>query len=209
MGDGLSRRGLIAATAAVAASPAWAASAKVAITPDDMVMGSAAAPLTLVEYASASCPHCAHFHTEVFPALREKYIRTGKVRFVFREILTPPAQIAAAGFVLARCAGKARYFDVLGAFFAGQAKAYETKTFAPLIAASAKAGGLSQAQAEACIRDEKALAAVDARVQRNAAIDNIDSTPTFVLNGRKLSTTGATFAELDAEIAPLLRPARR
>ena len=76
--------------------------------------------MQVVEYASASCPHCARFDSEVFPAFRAKYVDTGKVRYTLKEYLTEPRGVAAAGFLLARCAGKDRYFPVLDAVFKGQ-----------------------------------------------------------------------------------------
>src|SRR5665213_2186956 len=83
-------------------------------------MGDPRAKVTVVEYASASCPHCARFNNDVFPAFKAKYIDTGKVRYVLREFLTEPVQVAAAGFLLARCAGKGKYFGALDDFFHGQ-----------------------------------------------------------------------------------------
>src|SRR5437588_12274451 len=87
---------------------------------DDMSLGDPKAKVQVVEYASASCPHCARFANAIFPTFKAKYIDTGKVRFTLNEYLTDPQALAAAGFLLARCAGKARYFDVLDAFFNSQ-----------------------------------------------------------------------------------------
>ncbi|MEY4256174.1 MAG: hypothetical protein RLZZ141_1401 [Pseudomonadota bacterium] len=81
-----------------------------AVTDEEMSMGKADAKVTVIEYASASCSHCATFNAEVFPAFKTKYVDTGRVKYVFREFITPPAELAAAGFLTARCGGKDKYF---------------------------------------------------------------------------------------------------
>src|SRR5258708_39808514 len=81
-----------------------------AASPDDMSMGNPKAKIEVIEYASLSCPHCAHFNEAVFPTLKAKYIDTGKVRYTLKEMLTEPATVAAAGFMVARCAGPDKYF---------------------------------------------------------------------------------------------------
>ncbi|MGE5502482.1 MAG: thioredoxin domain-containing protein [Ignavibacteriales bacterium] len=97
-----------------------------AATDDDMSMGSPTAKVTVIEYASASCPHCARWNNDVFPQFKAKYVDTGKVRYVYREFLTPPIEVASAGFLLARCAGKDKYFPVLDAIYRNQAQMYES-----------------------------------------------------------------------------------
>src|SRR5665213_1004091 len=89
-------------------------------TDPDMALGSLRAPVTVIEYASVGCPHCAVWARTVFPAFKKKYINTGKVRFVFREMLTGDPALAAAGFLVARCAAPAKYFQVVDAIFADQ-----------------------------------------------------------------------------------------
>ena len=202
------RRALLILTAALAlASPALAAIPP--SEPDDMTMGSAKAPVTVIEYASASCPHCARFNNNVFPAFKKKYVDTGKVHYVFREFLTEPVQVAGAGFLLARCAPKGKYFQVLDDFFQGQAKMYETGDVKSLLLSSGKNAGLTEAQVMACFQDEAAAKALNDRVTRHNA-DGVDSTPTFVINGTKLADLDheATLADLDTAIAPLLKGRR-
>ena len=179
--------------------------------PDDMTLGDAKARVTVIEYASASCPHCARFNNDVFPEFRKKYVATGQVRYVFREYLTQPVEVAAAGFLLARCAGKARYFEVLDDFFHGQAHAYETGDIKSLIISAGTHAGLTEPQIEACFSDKAAADALNARVERYVREDKIDSTPTFVVNGKKLPPLDheVTLADLDAAIQPLLKPRRR
>jgi protein-disulfide isomerase len=194
------RRLLVALTIGSAiAVPIWGAAAPAAPA-DDMSLGNPKAKVTVIEYASASCPHCAHFNNEIFPAFRAKYIDTGKVHFVFREFLTAPAEVAAASFLLARCAGKDKYFSVLDAIFRGQQQMYATGDVSGALLRAAKDAGMDASQAQACVDNPTANQALEARVQRYAKDDGISMTPTFVVNGKKLE--GApTLADLDTAIA--------
>jgi protein-disulfide isomerase len=170
--------------------------------PDDMTLGNPNAKVTVVEYASASCPHCAHFNNEVFPAFKAKYIDTGKIHYVFREFLTPPAEVAAASFLVARCAGRDKYFSVLDTIFRGQAQMYQSGDVKGALLRAAQGAGMTEAQFDACLTNEAAGDALSARVERYAKQDGIDSTPTFVINGKKMDpNTPATLANLDAAIA--------
>ncbi len=201
------RRRLTLAAAAVLLCAAAPAPSGPAGLPDDMTMGSKKAEVTVIEYASASCPHCARFNNEIFPEFKKKYIDTGKVRYVFREFLTQPVEIAAAGFLLARCAGQKNYFTVIDRFFRGQAKMYQTGDSQSLILAAGAAGGLSKAQIQTCLSDEAATDALNARVVRYMSKDGVDSTPTFVINGKKLADLDheVELSDLDAVIQPLLK----
>ena len=169
--------------------------------PDDMSLGNPKAKVKLVEYASLSCTHCAVFNNEVFPAFKKKYIDTGKVHYTLREILTPPAQVAAAGYLTARCAGKDKYFTVVDAVFRGHDEMVKTGDARAVLVGAAKAGGMSEAQFEACLSDEAALQALNARVARNAKQGEIAGTPTFVFNGVKVKEGEMTADELDAAVA--------
>ena len=201
----LARRPLIAAALIVALALGGCAkhavdSAAVAQA-DDMSLGDPRAKVSVVEYASASCPHCARFAVDVFPAFKAKYVDTGKVRFTLKEYLTEPQALAAAGFLLARCAGKDRYFEVLDAFFKGQDEMVQTGDARGVLARIAKSpGGLSEAQLDACMRDTAAEKALAARADRHMRVDKIGSTPTFVINGRRVEGE-MTMPELDAAIA--------
>jgi protein-disulfide isomerase len=166
------------------------ARAQTTVTPDDMVLGSANAPVTLIEYASAACPHCAHFHETVFGRLKANYIDTGKVYFVFREMLTSPAVVALAGFQVARCNGANadQYFARVGEIFADQQQMFATGTMQGVLQTLDSVGahyGLSPDQVMQCITDQ----AGQARIQRfyaGATQFNVTGTPTFILNGQKL-----------------------
>ena len=171
-----------------------------AVTADDMSLGNANAPVTVVAYASVSCTHCATWNKEVFPAFKAKYIDTGKVRYVFREFITAPPQLAAAGFLLARCAGKDKYFGVLDQVFHAQDEIFRTGDIrSPLVAIAAQAG-MNEQQLNACVGDEKELNALNARVEKWTTTAKITGTPAFDVNGKLLDGEQSLEA-LDAAIA--------
>jgi protein-disulfide isomerase len=196
---------LLATPLALAAGPALAAPGVAA--PGDMSLGNPRAPVKVVEYASLSCPHCAHFNEAVFPTLKAKYIDTGKVYYTLKEYLTEPAQVAAAGFLMARCAGPAKYFTVVDQVFRSQAR--WKGDLAPIFAEIAKANGLTQEQFEACLSDEKASAALNARAQAAYEVDKVNSTPTIFVNGKDAGDAGATLPGLEAAIVAALKTRRR
>lgn len=166
-------------------------------------LGSAKAPVTIIEYASLSCPHCAAFAENVFPMLRSKYIDTGKVRFVFREF---PLDIkAAAASMLARCIGKEdaeKYFGALHQLFQQQDRLMaETKGTLILVGRQA---GMNEQEVEACAKDQGLLDKIS--VDQRFAFDvlKVDATPTFFVNGERLK--GAmSFEELDQRLKSLLK----
>ena len=123
-----SRRLAIAASLSVMAVLGLSACSKGggAVTADDMSLGNANAPVTVIEYASVSCTHCAAWNKEVFPAFKAKYIDTGKVNYVSREALTGEPRLANAGAMLARCAGKDKYFQVTEALYNAQTTIFQT-----------------------------------------------------------------------------------
>ena len=167
----------------------------------DMTLGDPKAPVKITEYASASCTHCATFNNEVFPALKAKYIDTGKVHYTFKEFLTPPVEVAAAAFLTARCAGKDKYFSVLDAVFKAQNEMFTTGDMRGVLLRVAQSAGMTEPQFNACITDETALKALNDRVEKASRDEKISSTPTFLINGEKLKEGEATLAEFDAAIA--------
>jgi protein-disulfide isomerase len=193
------RRGALGGALALAATGAWAASFRP--EPDDMALGNPKARVTVVEYASVGCPHCAKWNNEVFAAFRAKYVDTGKVRFVVRECLTGDPELAAAGFLVARCAGPDKYFQVIEAVYAQQASMYEPGADTrALLRDIGKTVGLDDAKIDACLADQAALDALNARNQRHADDDKVNSTPTFDIAGKRIEGY-ATLAQLDAAIA--------
>ena len=189
-----------------ACSQAGAAGAGKAGGDGENSMGNAKAKVTMIEYASVTCPHCARFNEEVFPAFKAKYIDTGKVRYIFREFLTPPQQVAAAGFLMARCAGKDKYFSVVDAIFHSQQEMFtQGGDIRGVLFRIGRSAGLTDDKINSCIQDEKALKDLNDRFEKAINVDKIDGTPTFVINGKKLESGEKTLAQLDAEIQPLLK----
>lgn len=170
----------------------------------DMTMGPATAKVKVVEYASLSCPHCARFNNEVFPQFKKKYIDTGLVHYTFREFLTEPVPLAAAGALLARCSGKDKYFGVLDAVFRGQDEIYRTGDVRGVLLRIAQSSGMTEAQFETCVGDEAAQKALAKRVEGYADKDKIAATPTFIINGKKLEGE-VTMAQFDETIQPMLK----
>lgn len=167
----------------------------------DMTLGSPAAKIQMIEYASASCSHCAHFNNDVWPAFKAKYVDTGKVHYTFKEFLTPPVEMAAAGFLTARCAGKDKYFSVLDAIFHSQQEMFQTGDMRGVLLRVAQSAGMTEAQFNSCITDETALKALNDRVDRATKEDKITGTPTFVVNGKQVATGEVTLQQLDTAIA--------
>lgn len=195
-----SRRAVVAALPAVAlvscAKPAPPA------VGTDVSLGDPKAPVKVVEYASVACPVCGRWYREVFAAFKTKYIDTGKVYYTFREMLvgdTTEQSMAAAGFLLARCAGRDKYFNIVDAIFQNQNDIYNDPQGGLLKVA--KANGLDEKAFTTCVNDANALQALNARVQGYLTVDHVDATPTFVVNGVSMEPGYHTLAEIDAVIA--------
>lgn len=190
---------LAAAAVSLAAAPALAGVPAETVK-GDMSLGNPKAKVHVTEYASASCPHCAHFNETVFPDFKKKYVDTGKVYYTLKEFLTPPAEVSAAGFLLARCGGKAKYFPILDEVFRSQAEWKPGVDLGQIFIRIGAANGLSEAQVQGCLTDQPALDALNARVMASAEKDKINSTPTFDVNGKRIE--GAVpLSDLDAAIA--------
>lgn len=181
------------ATAAVslaAAGPAFAESVdlEALLKPGplgDKVLGDENAPVTIVEYASMTCGHCANFHKSTYPALKEQYIDTGKARFIFREFPLDP--VAAAAFMLARCAPADKYFEIVDTMFETQRSwAFTDNPYQSLLDFS-KQIGFTQESFEECLTNQGLLDAVNAVKDRGANEFGVNSTPTFFINGEKHS----------------------
>jgi len=169
----------------------------------DVALGSDKAPVTIIEYASMTCPHCAHFSETTFPELKKRYIDTGKVRFIFREFPFDP--VAAAGFMLARCAGKDHYMAVIETLFAKQGEwAVDQAHARGPLQNIAKQLGFTDETFKACLTNQKVLDDIEA--VRNRAVQKlgVNSTPTFFINGKKL-TGDVPIETLAKEIDPYLK----
>jgi protein-disulfide isomerase len=167
----------------------------------DQIQGQADAPVTIVEYASMTCPHCSHFHETTYPEMKKKYIDTGKVRFIFREFPLDP--LAAAAAMLARCAGKDKFFPLVDAFFAQQKDWVVQKPLQPMFAI-AKQAGFTQQSFDECLANQQLLTNLEEQRTRATQKFNVNSTPTFFINGK--TVRGAlTPEELDKQVAPYLK----
>jgi protein-disulfide isomerase len=191
----------LTATASLAAAPATPP----APASDAMSLGNPKAKVVVEEFASASCTHCAHFNNEVFPAFKKKYIDSGKVRYTLKEFLTPPENVAAAGFLVARCSPPDKYFPVLDAFFHSQDEMYEKRDLKTPLMAAGKVGGLDEAAVQACLQDKPKIAALTARLQE-AQARGINATPTFFFNGEKVKEGAMTMDEIDKAYVAALKP---
>ncbi|ADJ24677.1 DSBA oxidoreductase [Hyphomicrobium denitrificans ATCC 51888] len=168
----------------------------------DLTLGPADAKVTVVEYASMTCPHCAHFETDVFENFKKKYIDTGKVRFVYREF--PLDNLAAAVSMLARCAGGDKTFPLIQTFYAKQAEwAFTQGNPVPKLFDIAKQAGFTQESFDKCLTDQKLLDQITAQRTRASDTFGVNATPTFFINGKKLPET-PTLEAFDKVIEPLL-----
>ena len=168
----------------------------------DMVMGDAKAPVTVIEYASMTCPHCAHFTETTFPELKKRYIDTGKVRFIYREFVLN--QLDAGAVMLLRCTSKDKYFPLLEALFQKQEQWAFVKQPLPPLLAIAKQAGFTQDSFEKCLSNQKLLDDIDS-VRRHASEKlGVNSTPTFFING-KIYRGDMSIEQIEKEIQPYLK----
>ena len=170
----------------------------------DMALGPANAPVTITEFASMTCPHCAAFNDNVFPKIKSAYIDSGKIRYVFREF---PLDIkAAAGSMLARCIAKgdsAKYFAVIDMLFKQQSD-WVMKNTTEVLGRIGKQAGLSQQAVEDCLKDQALLDKISADQKYASEVLKVNSTPTFFINGEMIKGE-TSFEEFAKKINPLLK----
>ena len=159
----------------------------------DMPMGSKDAKVVLVEYASVTCGHCANFHANVLPTIKEKFITPGKVRYVFREFPTPPVELAMAGHLIARCAGGEKR-DLVISTIMRQQQELVTQAQGPTGAEQyfktlAASVGMSDGQFDACLKNETLLKTL-AEVREGGIGAGVTGTPTIFINGVKFEAPG-------------------
>ena len=195
--------GLTTALVSALGLPAFAQEEALPAVPE-LVLGSADAKVTITEYASYTCPHCATFHTAVFKPLKAEYIETGKVRFIYREVYFD--RYGLWGAMLARCGGDMRYFGISGILFEKQqewAASDDPGVVIENLKAIGRSAGLSNEQLDACYADQKMAEAMVADFQKNMEADDVQGTPTLFINGTKHSNMA--YADLkaliDAELA--------
>lgn len=154
----------------------------------EMVMGAEDAPVTLIEYASYTCPHCANFHTGVLKQLKEEYIDTGKMKLIYREVYFDRYGLWAS--MIARCGGPEKFFGISDLIYKGQSDWSRAGGASEIIDALRKIGGiagLDKDTVEACLQDGTKAQTLVAWYQENATADGVESTPSFVLNGTRIA----------------------
>ena len=172
-----------------------------------MALGRQDAPVTVIEYASVTCGVCAAWNREVWPAFKKKYVDTGQVRYVMREMLTPPYEVASAGFLIARCAAgndDQKYFEVIHALFRSQEEMARTGDYRTALLNVAKSAGMTEQQFQQCVSDEEKIVALQEGIEKNARADKVEGTPTFIVNGKTVGSGELPLAQFDAAIQPLL-----
>jgi protein-disulfide isomerase len=171
----------------------------------DKIFGPSDAPVTIVEYASITCHFCMKFHSETWPRLKEKYVDTGKVRFIMREFPLDP--LATAGFMLARCAGDEKWYPVLDLLYRTKETWGHAQNPADALLQTVRQAGYTKDSFEACLRDDALFQNVRQTADRAARDFGVNSTPTFFINGEK--RTGAlTLQEFDRILEPMLAARR-
>ncbi|MCF6293296.1 MAG: DsbA family protein [Robiginitomaculum sp.] len=151
---------------------------------DDHALGNPDAAVTIIEYASLTCPACAAFHQTIYPELKAKYIDTGKVRFIFRQFPTPPARLAVGGEALARCEGSTEtYFELIDVLFEKQRLWRSSQNPGQALRDIGAAAGITTEQFDACLADKENVTRIQDVVNHAVATWGINSTPSFVING--------------------------
>lgn len=200
---------LFAVAAVIAIAPlAWAQNSAVSVEAlmvegalPDIWVGQANAPVTIIEYASMTCPHCARFHATTYPVLKSKYIDTGKVRFTLREFPLDP--LATAGFMLARCIGPTKRDAMVELLFAQQANWAFTDKPLQGLQTLVKQAGMSEESLEACLKDQTLYENINKVRDRASEKFSVNATPTFFINGERVSGEMSP-EELDKRLEPLL-----
>lgn len=173
---------------------------------DDIVMGDPNAPVTVIEYASMTCPHCAAFHADTLPALKEQYIETGQVKYILRAF--PLDNLAAAAFMLARCVDEDSYYPFIDMLFEKQSQWANADEPLAELRQVTKVAGFTEDKFNRCIRDQQTLDYIQqVRDNGNQQYD-IRSTPTLIVNGQKLEGN-QSISQLKAVIDPLLNDAEK
>ncbi len=168
----------------LAVPPATAGNAPLAEAVAEMAMGRDDAPVTMIEYSSLACPHCAAFHRDVLPKIKETYIDTGKVRLVYRDF--PLGGLALAAAMVARCGGRQKYFGFIEVLYRSQAQWSRSDDPRRELARVARFGGISQKDFDACLVNEPLMTDIRERAADAQQKFGIDSTPTFIIDGEKI-----------------------
>ncbi len=170
--------------------------------PGDRVLGADDAPVTIIEYASLTCGHCGQFHVTTFKKLKDTYVDTGKVRWIFREFPTAPADRAIAGFMLARCVSEDRYFGFLDVLFKQQERWVTAPNAYEELRTIAKLTGMNDETFEACLKDQTEMDRIVQVTEDAQRRYDVDSTPSFVINGTRY--TNMSFQQFRSILDPLI-----
>lgn len=184
---------------AVAAAPDKAT--LLTVQPGDHVLGDAKAPITMIEYASFTCPHCAHFHTQILPEIKKKWIDTGKVKLIYRDF--PLDQVAAKAAQIAECAPNDRYFGIIDLIFRSQPTWAATHDPIAELAKPLRIAGLGENEIKACLANEAKAGAVVGDYRGGETL-GVNSTPTLFIDGQ-LYKGARSVEELDAVFAKLAK----
>ena len=171
------------------------------VLPGDHVLGNPKAPVTIIEYASLTCSHCAHFHTQILPELKKKWIDTGKVKLIYRDY--PLDQVAVKAAQIAECAGKDKYFGVLDILFRGQPTWATGADPVAELAKPLRIAGLGEAEIKACLANDAMMNAV-LNDYRSGETLGVNATPTLFIGG-KLYRGSRSVEDLDAELGKLVK----
>ena len=192
---------MLAGFSSVSAEEPAATPAASGVFTGEIVLGKAEAPVTIIEYASMTCPHCANFHTKVLPALKEKYIDTGKVKLFFREF--PLDGVALRASMLARCGGEAKAHPLIDILFKQQTVWATSEDPLAALARVARLGGMSQAAFDACMADEALMKQLVQSRQDGSEKYDIKGTPSFIVDG-KTHDGDMEIEDFDKILQPLL-----
>ncbi len=168
----------------LAVPPAAAGNVPLAEAVAEMAIGRDDAPVTMIEYSSLACPHCAAFHRDVLPKIKETYIGPGKVRLVYRDF--PLGGLALVAAMVARCGGRQKYFGFIEVLFRSQAQWSRSDDPKRELARVARFGGISQKDFDACLVNEPLMTDIRERAADAQQKFGIDSTPTFIIEGEKI-----------------------
>ncbi len=169
----------------VLSGAAWSAE-PIALDPLDRVLGNADAPLTIVEYASMTCPHCARFHEAVMPTIKAEWIDTGKVKLIYRDLPTNPTNMAVAVAMITQCAPKEQYFPILGRLFKTQDKWMGAPEPLSEIKRTVGLAGITPGEVDECLKKSELGQAIQLRANQGTRLYGIQSTPTLVVDGKRI-----------------------
>jgi protein-disulfide isomerase len=175
----------------------------------DRSVGSPVAPVTLTAYVSTTCSHCADWHNNVLPAFKARYVDTGQVRIVYRDLLTSPQEVAAGGALMAHCVPDDRFDAAMNALFRNQATLLAATPeerqdkATQWLASAGVSGGLTREQMSACFASDANWAALDARLLASQT-DGVTGTPTFFVNGERANIDPHALSSFDTVLQPLL-----